>query len=202
MFQFPGFAPLRLWIQRRVTRLQRAGLPHSETHGSQPACGSPWLIAAYHVLHRLLMPRHPPCALHILSLIILPVPFFRLRPPRIAPCGTQSRYDQRTASATHIAPAVILTLDTLGAPSRLRPRPAAFTARPALPRNGFIFNTDYARTEGSTRLPHLRRSLRATESTIMSKNLFTSGGSPTGHQPGRCDSARGTARHPKGHLAK
>jgi hypothetical protein len=121
-----------------VTRLQRAGLPHSETHGSQPACGSPWLIAAYHVLHRLLMPRHPPCALHILSLIILPVPFFGPRPPRIAPRGTRSRYDQRTASATHIAPAVILTLDTLGAPSRLRARPAAFTTRPAPPRDGFI----------------------------------------------------------------
>ena len=27
------------------------------------ACQSPQLFAAYHVLHRLLMPRHPPCAL-------------------------------------------------------------------------------------------------------------------------------------------
>ena len=27
------------------------------------ACHSPELIAAYRVLHRLLMPRHPPCAL-------------------------------------------------------------------------------------------------------------------------------------------
>ena len=26
-------------------------------------CSSPRLIAAYHALHRLLMPRHPPCAL-------------------------------------------------------------------------------------------------------------------------------------------
>ena len=39
------------------------GLPHSEISGSKPACGSPKLIAAYHVLHRLLAPRHPPCAL-------------------------------------------------------------------------------------------------------------------------------------------
>ena len=30
-------------------------------------CSSPWLIAAYHVLHRLLMPRHSPCALHSLT---------------------------------------------------------------------------------------------------------------------------------------
>ncbi len=39
------------------------GLPHSDIHGSKPARGSPWLFAACHVLHRLLMPRHPPNAL-------------------------------------------------------------------------------------------------------------------------------------------
>jgi hypothetical protein len=32
-----------------------------------PACGSPKLIAACHVLHRLQMPRHPPCALRNLT---------------------------------------------------------------------------------------------------------------------------------------
>ena len=44
-----------------------AGFPHSEICGSQPICGSPQLIAAYHVLHRLLTPRHPPCALSSLT---------------------------------------------------------------------------------------------------------------------------------------
>jgi hypothetical protein len=38
-------------------------LPHSDIHGSKPARGSPWLFAACHVLHRLLVPRHPPNAL-------------------------------------------------------------------------------------------------------------------------------------------
>ncbi len=33
-----------------------------------PACGSPRLIAACHVLHRLLLPRHPPCALSSLTI--------------------------------------------------------------------------------------------------------------------------------------
>src|SRR5205823_10871612 len=33
-----------------------------------PACGSPGLIAACHVLHRLLLPRHPPCALSSLTI--------------------------------------------------------------------------------------------------------------------------------------
>ena len=39
------------------------GFPHSEISGSQLICSSPKLIAACHVLHRLLMPRHSPCAL-------------------------------------------------------------------------------------------------------------------------------------------
>ena len=34
-----------------------------------PITGSPWLIAGYHVLHRLLLPRHPPNALFALDLI-------------------------------------------------------------------------------------------------------------------------------------
>ena len=38
-------------------------LPHSEISGSKCICHSPKLIAAYHVLHRLLAPRHPLCAL-------------------------------------------------------------------------------------------------------------------------------------------
>ena len=43
--------------------LQNAGLSHSEISGSKVICTYPELIAAYHVLHRLREPRHPPCAL-------------------------------------------------------------------------------------------------------------------------------------------
>ena len=39
------------------------GLPHSDICGSQLICSSPQLFAAYRVLHRLPVPRHPPCAL-------------------------------------------------------------------------------------------------------------------------------------------
>lgn len=45
------------------------GFPHSDIHGSKPVPGSPWLNAGYHVLHRLLLPRHPPNALFALDLI-------------------------------------------------------------------------------------------------------------------------------------
>ena len=59
MFQFPALA-LRYCV---VTVLQTDGLSHSEILGSEIICIYPRLIAAYHVLHRLREPRHPPCAL-------------------------------------------------------------------------------------------------------------------------------------------
>src|SRR5580700_10337617 len=67
MVHFPGFARTRLCIYRAVIRFCRIGFPHSEIPGSMPTCGSPRLIAACHVLHRLLLPRHPPCALSSLT---------------------------------------------------------------------------------------------------------------------------------------
>lgn len=89
MFHFPAFASDPLWIQepdtlvsqpkmptpavdrpqgaapRRsfATPVAEGGFPHSEIPGSKPVRGSPGLIAAYHVLHRLSAPRHPPDAL-------------------------------------------------------------------------------------------------------------------------------------------
>ena len=68
MVHFPGFARTRLWIHWAVHRFYPRGFPHSEIPGSKPACGSPRLIAACHVLHRLLLPRHPPCALSSLTI--------------------------------------------------------------------------------------------------------------------------------------
>src|SRR5271165_7138466 len=67
MVHFPGFARARLWIHRAVRGFYPRGFPHSEIPGSKPACGSPRLIAACHVLRRLLLPRHPPCALSSLT---------------------------------------------------------------------------------------------------------------------------------------
>ena len=59
---------ITLWIHAIVTELFSAGFPHSDICGSMDICSSPQLFAAYHVLHRLLVPRHPPYAL--LRLII------------------------------------------------------------------------------------------------------------------------------------
>ena len=68
MVHFPGFARTQLWIHWAVRGFYPRGFPHSEIPGSKPACGSPRLIAACHVLHRRLLPRHPPCALSSLTI--------------------------------------------------------------------------------------------------------------------------------------
>ena len=55
-------------FSREILHFHWSGLPHSEIPGLTLVCSSPRLIAAYHVLHRLSSPRHPPYALS--SLII------------------------------------------------------------------------------------------------------------------------------------
>ena len=54
---------ITLCIYVMVTEGYSAGFPHSDISGSKDICSSPKLFAAYHVFHRLLVPRHPPCAL-------------------------------------------------------------------------------------------------------------------------------------------
>ena len=69
MFQFPAFASSHSVM---ITVLQTAGLSHSEIAGSRVICTYPALIAAYHVLHRLREPRHPPDALTCFRRLLRP----------------------------------------------------------------------------------------------------------------------------------
>ena len=56
-----------LWIGVWIHEVFSCGFPHSDISGSLDICSSPKLFAAYHVFHRLLVPRHPPCALFSLT---------------------------------------------------------------------------------------------------------------------------------------
>ena len=56
-----------LWIYIWIHELPSCGFPHSDICGSRDICSSPQLFAAYHVFLRLLVPRHPPCALSCLT---------------------------------------------------------------------------------------------------------------------------------------
>ena len=64
MFHFPAFPPHTLYIQVQVTTHNMPrGSPIRTPSDHSSFTNSPRLIAGYRVLHRLLMPRHPPCAL-------------------------------------------------------------------------------------------------------------------------------------------
>ena len=68
MFQFAGFPSAHYYavtgiVHLRMHEVSSCGFPHSDTHGLTGICPSPWLFAACRVFLRLLVPRHPPCAL-------------------------------------------------------------------------------------------------------------------------------------------
>ena len=59
-FSSPRVAPRPYVFRAGSPPMTAGGFPHSEVSGSTPACDSPELIAACHVLHRRSKPRHPP----------------------------------------------------------------------------------------------------------------------------------------------
>src|SRR3954447_22670195 len=70
MFQFPGLPPYPpIYSAGGNAVLTALGFPIRESAGHWLFSASPRLIAAVHALHRLLVPRHPPCALPILTVI-------------------------------------------------------------------------------------------------------------------------------------
>lgn len=68
MFHFPAFPPHALCVQAWVTGFKALpGFPIRKSSDHSSVDSSPRHIAASHVLHRLLVPRHPPCALNNLA---------------------------------------------------------------------------------------------------------------------------------------
>ena len=59
-------------FSRVFLRFAQEGFPIRRSSDITPVCGSPKLIAACHVLHRLFLPRHPPCALSSLTIELIP----------------------------------------------------------------------------------------------------------------------------------
>ena len=80
---------LKLCIGLRILEVCSSRFPHSEISGSKDICSSPKLIAAYHVFHRLLVPRHPPYALTCLT--ITRIAFSYIPAAQIAFCAPWSR---------------------------------------------------------------------------------------------------------------
>ena len=63
MFQFPSLASGTYVFSDGSRGFAAGGCPIRKSPGQSLLGGSPELIAACHVLHRLLTPGHPPCAL-------------------------------------------------------------------------------------------------------------------------------------------
>jgi hypothetical protein len=70
MFQFPAFAPYRLYIQRQVTGLLQTRFRIQKSPDRCLFASSPEHIAGYHVFRRFSMPRHPPHTLSSLTTFI------------------------------------------------------------------------------------------------------------------------------------
>ncbi len=68
MVHFPTLSSTAYVFSGGFSGISQRGFPHSEIPGSKPICGSPGLIAAYRVLHRLLVPRHSPYTLSSLTI--------------------------------------------------------------------------------------------------------------------------------------
>ena len=145
MVHFPGLAHTRLCIQRAVSRVHLDGFPHSEIPGSKPACGSPRLIAACHVLHRLLAPRHSPYALS--SLII------KLTQSVLGSCRLASAlaWDVLTA-ITAIIP-VLRSVSTVGnGRQRIRSGLSTIMFHQAIDKFAFVFHS-FAQLEQTCNCP-------------------------------------------------
>lgn len=136
MFQFPGFAFVPYVFRHKylllisvspkpsgfvskaegfgITDIE-GGFPHSEIRGSKVVRTSPRLIAAYHVLHRLLAPRHPPD-----TLITLNHSHYRY-PPLVVPRqratrsleGVQQDAIEKTSFASNISGSAAVKLRPL-----------------------------------------------------------------------------------------
>ena len=68
MFQFTAYSFDWLAIHQSIMH-RCIGFPHSDISGSLRTYRSPKLFVVRHVLHRLLVPRHSPCALFYLTLL-------------------------------------------------------------------------------------------------------------------------------------
>jgi hypothetical protein len=66
-FSSAGIASITYVFSYRWWDVTLTGFPHSESSGSKLISSSPKIFAGIRVLHRLLMPRHPPAALNSLT---------------------------------------------------------------------------------------------------------------------------------------
>ncbi len=100
-----------MYSARRTAVLPAVGFPIRVSTDHRLFSASSWLIAAVHALHRLLVPRHPPCALHILTVIFLDLPAVDKAAEHIPPSDRLARCDCTTrVKDARVVPVSLLTV--------------------------------------------------------------------------------------------
>ena len=109
-FTSPGLPPATMNSSRAAGVLPPAGFPIRTSTDQNLVSGSPWLIAATHVLRRLLEPRHPPHALSSLVTLDSSLPSSRSDDassrPRSRPFGDTGTRD--LAVSMHFYPSYLV----------------------------------------------------------------------------------------------
>src|SRR6266550_89878 len=84
--------------------LPRVGFPIRKSRDQRLVSTSPGLIAAAHVLHRLLAPRHPPCALRLLIMKnTFVLPLWSFQGARALMCAKRENPPRRPVSQNSAA---------------------------------------------------------------------------------------------------
>src|SRR6266480_642469 len=152
MFQFPSLPPRILFYSDASTSaLPLVGFPIRKSRDQRSVSTSSGLIAAAHVLHRLLAPRHPPCALSLLivkNTLYAAMEFSRCTPaPKKSGQTRESRSTaglSKLSSATHTAarakpvrPSIDIASDVedRGRRNSRRARNRTYSSRPSSPRS-------------------------------------------------------------------
>ena len=126
---------------RSTRALPRVGFPIRKSRDQRLVSISPGLIAAAHVLHRLLAPRHPPCALVLLiekNTCVATMEFSRCAPARRhqskPPVGGLSKLNSVVTSRSTYFQAS----SNIGRPKPSTSRTPAGVRAPAFPRKEVI----------------------------------------------------------------
>src|SRR5215208_4299297 len=111
-----------MYSGRDTRALPRVGFPIRKSRDQRLVSISPGLIAAAHVLHRLLAPRHPPCALVLLiekNTCVATMEFSRCAPARRHESGPPMGGLSKLNSVGYVEVDVISR--RVGTPDGLRP---------------------------------------------------------------------------------
>jgi hypothetical protein len=113
MFQFPPFALHTYGFSMQYSGMTRNGLSHSEIPGSKTVSVSPGLIAGNHVLHSLLMPRHPPYALSNFTVNLI-LAQMRSRRQSFRPAETGLHFQRRNRASMNLLKTLEHLIDITG----------------------------------------------------------------------------------------